>query len=163
MPKGGETAVRERMRALCQKITVAYDLDPEIQEELFGHMEDRLLGYMSGEDKLTEEDAYILVREHFGDPAALKGLLHEVHDASVRTTLARRLTAALVEPGGFLFLASCSHNVGVLDFAETCKRGLDDAGRTGRILRTSGAGPDHPVHPALPETAYLKGILYQLD
>ncbi|MBW7835654.1 MAG: class I SAM-dependent rRNA methyltransferase [Sphingomonadales bacterium] len=74
-----------------------------------------------------------------------------------------RLTAALVEPGGFLFLASCSHNVGVADFAETCKRGLDDAGRTGRILRTSGAGADHPVHPALPETAYLKGILYQLD
>lgn len=74
-----------------------------------------------------------------------------------------RLTAALVEPGGFLFLASCSHNVGVADFAETCKRGLDDAGRTGRILRISGAGADHPVHPALPETAYLKGILYQLD
>lgn len=74
-----------------------------------------------------------------------------------------RLTSALVEPGGFLFLASCSHNVGVADFAETCKRGLDDAGRTGRILKTSGAGADHPVHPALPETAYLKGILYQLD
>lgn len=74
-----------------------------------------------------------------------------------------RLTSALVEPGGFLFLASCSHNVGVADFAETCKRGLDDAGRTGRILETSGAGADHPVHPALPETAYLKGILYQLD
>lgn len=74
-----------------------------------------------------------------------------------------RLTSALVEPGGFLFLASCSHNVGVADFAEASKHGLDDAGRTGRILRTSGAGADHPVHPALPETAYLKGILYQLD
>ncbi len=74
-----------------------------------------------------------------------------------------RLTSALVEPGGFLFLASCSHNVGVADFAEACKRGLDDAGRSGRILKTSGAGADHPVHPALPETAYLKGILYQLD
>lgn len=114
MPKGGETAVRERMRALCQKITVAYDLDPEIQEELYGHMEDRLLGYMSGEDKLTEEDAYILVREHFGDPAALKGLLHEVHDASVRTTLARRLTAALVATVAVTALVSLATNAAVL-------------------------------------------------
>ena len=28
---------------------------------------------------------------------------------------------------------------------------------------TSGAGPDHPVHPHLPETAYLKAQLLQLD
>jgi 23S rRNA (cytosine1962-C5)-methyltransferase len=26
----------------------------------------------------------------------------------------------------------------------------------------SGAGPDHPVHPLLPESAYLKGLLFQL-
>jgi 23S rRNA (cytosine1962-C5)-methyltransferase len=25
-----------------------------------------------------------------------------------------------------------------------------------------GAGPDHPLHPMLPESAYLKGILMQL-
>lgn len=74
-----------------------------------------------------------------------------------------RLMAALVSPGGFLFLASCSHNAPLEDFAESCKRGIYDAGRSGRILRTSGAGPDHPVHPSLPESAYLKGILYQLD
>lgn len=74
-----------------------------------------------------------------------------------------RLMAALVSPGGFLFLASCSHNAPLLEFAEACKRGISDADRTGRILRTSGAAADHPVHPALPESAYLKGILYQLD
>ena len=38
-----------------------------------------------------------------------------------------------------------------------------DAGRGGRILRASGAGPDHPVHPFLPETAYLKALLLQID
>jgi 23S rRNA (cytosine1962-C5)-methyltransferase len=30
-------------------------------------------------------------------------------------------------------------------------------------LRQSGAGPDHPVHPALPETAYLKALALSLD
>ena len=74
-----------------------------------------------------------------------------------------RLSAALVAPGGFLFIASCSHNVDVPLFAEQVRRGLDDAHRSGRILRTSGAAADHPVHPHLPESAYLQGQLIALD
>ncbi len=74
-----------------------------------------------------------------------------------------RLAAGLTAPGGFVFMASCSHNVAVADFAEAVRRGLADAGRTGRILREAGAGPDHPVHPALPETAYLKSQVLSLD
>jgi 23S rRNA (cytosine1962-C5)-methyltransferase len=74
-----------------------------------------------------------------------------------------RLAAGLTAPGGFLFLASCSHNVSTGDFAEAVRRGLADAGRTGRILREAGAAPDHPIHPALPETAYLKSLVLSLD
>jgi 23S rRNA (cytosine1962-C5)-methyltransferase len=74
-----------------------------------------------------------------------------------------RLAAALVAPGGILFVASCSHNVSVDDFAEAVRRGLFDAERSGRILLHSGAAPDHPVHPALPESAYLKAITLALD
>ena len=74
-----------------------------------------------------------------------------------------RLAAALVTPGGFLFVASCSHNVEAALFAEQVARGLHDAGREGRILRASGAAADHPVHPALPESAYLKALLLQVD
>ena len=43
------------------------------------------------------------------------------------------------------------------------RRGLADAGRSGRILLMSGAAADHPVHPALPESIYLKASLIQLD
>jgi 23S rRNA (cytosine1962-C5)-methyltransferase len=74
-----------------------------------------------------------------------------------------RQAAALVPPGGILFAASCSHNVGVPEFTDAVARGLDDAGRTGRVLRTGGAGPDHPVHPMLPESAYLKSLTLALD
>jgi 23S rRNA (cytosine1962-C5)-methyltransferase len=74
-----------------------------------------------------------------------------------------RLAAALVAPGGFLFIACCSHNVAVEDFADSVRRGLHDAGRYGRILLSSGAAPDHPVHPFLPESAYLKAQLLALD
>ena len=74
-----------------------------------------------------------------------------------------RLAAGLTAPGGCVFLASCSHNVGAAEFAEAARRGLADAGRVGRILREAGAGPDHPVHMALPESAYLKSLTLALD
>jgi 23S rRNA (cytosine1962-C5)-methyltransferase len=74
-----------------------------------------------------------------------------------------RLGAALVRQGGYLFAASCSHNMPLDLFAEAVRQGLSDAGRSGRILHTGGAGPDHPVHPFLPESAYLKGQAFALD
>ena len=74
-----------------------------------------------------------------------------------------RLAAASVAPQGYLFLASCSHNVTPDEFWEAARRGLEDAGRSGRLLRSAGAGPDHPVHPHLPESAYLKALVLALD
>jgi len=74
-----------------------------------------------------------------------------------------RLAAPLVTPGGLLFIASCSHNVDRSTFDDQVARGIEDADRSARILFEGGAGLDHPVHPALPETAYLKASLLQLD
>jgi 23S rRNA (cytosine1962-C5)-methyltransferase len=74
-----------------------------------------------------------------------------------------RLAARLVAPGGFLVACSCSHHVDAPAFADAVRRGLIEARRAGRVLRQSGAGPDHPVHPLLPESAYLKAVFLQLD
>jgi 23S rRNA (cytosine1962-C5)-methyltransferase len=74
-----------------------------------------------------------------------------------------RLAASITASGGVLFLACCSHNVAEVEFAEAVRRGLGDAGRAARILRIVGADADHPVHPALPETAYLKAMTLALD
>ncbi|CAA6604097.1 Predicted SAM-dependent methyltransferase (fragment) [Rhodospirillaceae bacterium LM-1] len=72
-----------------------------------------------------------------------------------------RLCQALVEPGGFLVLASCSHHMTPEMFLKECVQGLGR--RQGRILHQGFAGPDHPVHPHLPESAYLKALFFQLD
>ena len=69
----------------------------------------------------------------------------------------------LVRPGGVLLVASCSYHVDSLAFAEQVRRGIRDAKRGGRILRVAGAAPDHPAHVFLPETAYLKAMVLQLD
>ena len=74
-----------------------------------------------------------------------------------------RLAAMVVKPGGLLAAASCSHHVDGQAFSEQMRRSLHDAGRDGRILFQRGAGPDHPVHPFLPETAYLKFQVVAVD
>lgn len=73
-----------------------------------------------------------------------------------------RIVAGLVAPGGFLFIASCSHHVSVGDFTDAVAHGISRTRRPARLLATTGAGPDHPVHPLLPESAYLKGLLLHL-
>ena len=74
-----------------------------------------------------------------------------------------RLAASLVAPQGYLMLASCSHNMPAERFALECAAGLARAERSARLIRQSGAGLDHPVHPMLPETAYLKALAYAVD
>jgi 23S rRNA (cytosine1962-C5)-methyltransferase len=74
-----------------------------------------------------------------------------------------RLAANVAAPGGIVFLASCSHNIPAERFALECATGIARAGRRARTIRQSGAGPDHPIHPMLSESAYLKALVYALD
>jgi len=74
-----------------------------------------------------------------------------------------RLAADVTAPGGLMMIASCSHNIPPERFAQEGAQGLLRAGRRGAMIRQAGAGPDHPVHPLLPESAYLKAIVYALD
>ncbi|HEY8949879.1 MAG TPA: class I SAM-dependent rRNA methyltransferase [Rhizomicrobium sp.] len=74
-----------------------------------------------------------------------------------------RLAASIVAPNGYLLLASCSHNIGPDRFALECAIGISRANRRAALIHQSGAGADHPVHQMLPETAYLKALVYALD
>ncbi len=73
-----------------------------------------------------------------------------------------RLAAPLVRPGGFLFAASCSHHAPADLFTAQITGAVLRARREARIVYAGGAGPDHPVHPQLPESAYLKCVLLHL-
>ncbi len=91
-----DPSIEEKARALCAQITVAHDLDSEIQEELYGHVEDKILGYLRGEISVSGDDALILVREHFGDAATSKSLVQDVHVTEVAVSQWRRYAAAAI-------------------------------------------------------------------
>lgn len=74
-----------------------------------------------------------------------------------------RLGAALVAPGGWLVLCSCSHAADPESFHRANARGIGKAGRVAQLVHSGRAGPDHPSHVALPETSYLKAMVYRLD
>ena len=73
-----------------------------------------------------------------------------------------RLAAPLVAEGGYLGLCSCSHAADLAKFRSASSRGIGRAGRTGQIIHTGFAGPDHPLMPQLAESGYLKALFYRL-
>jgi 23S rRNA (cytosine1962-C5)-methyltransferase len=97
------------------------------------------------------------------DPPPFARAKKDVAAASRAYRKLARLGARVTARGGLLLVASCSHNIDPGTFVDLVAYGLADAQRVGRILRQAGAAPDHPVHPLLPETAYLKAVVAQLD
>jgi 23S rRNA (cytosine1962-C5)-methyltransferase len=97
------------------------------------------------------------------DPPAFVKAKKDFHQGGRAYRKLARLCAGRVRSNGFLFLASCSHHMPMEEFRAQVARGLHEAGRSGRILYATGAAPDHPVHPMLPESAYLKALLLQVD
>ncbi len=118
-------------------------------------------------DAFEEMERQDAAGERYGvvvaDPPAFIRARKDIGAGSRAYQKMARLAARLVAPGGILFVASCSHHMPPDLFREAIRKGLGDSRRTGRILRDAGAGPDHPVHPHLPETAYLKSLTLALD
>ena len=73
-----------------------------------------------------------------------------------------RLSAGLVQEGGYLVLCSCSHAADLTVFTGACLRGIGRAGRRAQLVHTGFAGPDHPLMPQLAESGYLKALFFRL-
>jgi 23S rRNA (cytosine1962-C5)-methyltransferase len=72
------------------------------------------------------------------------------------------LAMRLVEPGGFLVSASCSMHLPPEGLVDTVRGSARQLQRDVRIFGQGHQAPDHPVHPAITETAYLKALFCQV-
>ncbi|MCR9105257.1 MAG: class I SAM-dependent rRNA methyltransferase [Gammaproteobacteria bacterium] len=64
----------------------------------------------------------------------------------------------LLNPGGLLVSASCSMHLARADLIGAIAQAAVRAGCRVQIVEQGGQAPDHPVHPAIPETEYLKAV-----
>jgi hypothetical protein len=89
------TEMQKRVRHHVDRISVDTDLDADIREELYDHFEDRMLEYLSGDEAITEEDAFLLVSDRFGAPDRVEAGLRETHERTPVGTILRRIGIVL--------------------------------------------------------------------
>ncbi len=68
----------------------------------------------------------------------------------------------LLRPGGTLATFCCSHHVDAVMFEAIIMEAAYDARRILRRVASCSQSPDHPILPAVKETEYLKGYIYEL-
>ena len=64
----------------------------------------------------------------------------------------------LLKPGGLLVAGSCSMHLARADLVSALQGAARRTECELRVVEQGGQGPDHPVHPAIPETDYLKAV-----
>jgi 23S rRNA (cytosine1962-C5)-methyltransferase len=68
----------------------------------------------------------------------------------------------MLRPGGILVTCSCSYHVSEGDLLEVVAEAARDAHRTLRLLEKRGQSKDHPMVLLVPETVYLKCLVFHV-
>ncbi len=92
------------------------------------------------------------------DPPALIKRKKDLETGSAHYGALNKTAMELLLPDGILVSCSCSHHLDADALQRILLRESRTAGRRLQILEQGGQGPDHPVHPAIPETRYLKAF-----
>jgi 23S rRNA (cytosine1962-C5)-methyltransferase len=69
-----------------------------------------------------------------------------------------QLALGLLGEEGTLVSCSCSYHLAAEELMSAIQGAARHSGRFVQILEAGGQSPDHPVHPAIPETRYLKAF-----
>jgi 23S rRNA (cytosine1962-C5)-methyltransferase len=70
-----------------------------------------------------------------------------------------QLAMQLLPRDGTLVSCSCSHHLAQEDLVAAIQQSARHLNRFVQIVEVGGQAPDHPVHPAIPETRYLKTLV----
>jgi len=72
------------------------------------------------------------------------------------------LAIKLLGENGILVSASCSMPLNDELLTGIVHSALHKQGRSGQLFHSGGQGMDHPVHPAIPETRYIKAQFFRV-
>ncbi|MCG6965923.1 MAG: class I SAM-dependent rRNA methyltransferase [Chromatiaceae bacterium] len=151
-------------RAGADRVT-AIDVSVQALEQARRNAE---LNQVSEQIELLQGDAFQILRdlraqrERFDvvvlDPPAF---IKRKKDLKEGTLAYRRLNEAalgLLQRDGLLVTASCSFHMQGDQLLRTVQQAARHSDRSLQLLQQGQQSPDHPIHPAIPETAYLKAF-----
>ena len=96
------------------------------------------------------------------DPPAFAPRARDVRPALKAYRRLNEKALRLLEPGGLLVSMTCSAHILEDRYEALLLEAARHIDRDLQVLMRLEQGPDHPVHPAIPETRYLKGRVVRL-
>jgi 23S rRNA (cytosine1962-C5)-methyltransferase len=90
------------------------------------------------------------------DPPAFAKRRKDLPKALAAYKRLNQLAMQLLANDGILVSCSCSYHVSPEDLQDAIAKAARATEKHVQILELGGQAPDHPVHPAIPETRYLK-------
>jgi 23S rRNA (cytosine1962-C5)-methyltransferase len=97
------------------------------------------------------------------DPPAFTKNKRTIPTALAAYSKLNKLGIRLLNDGGYLATASCSHHISEEDFMDAIRK---EAGKIGKQLKLIHRGTqpfDHPVLLSMPETSYLKFVIFRVE
>ncbi|HEX7370425.1 MAG TPA: class I SAM-dependent rRNA methyltransferase [Rhodanobacteraceae bacterium] len=102
-------------------------------------------------------------REHFDvvvlDPPAFVKRKKDLKEGALAYRRINELAMQALSRDGILVTCSCSYHMPRAVLLDAVQRGARHLDRNVQVLEQLQQAPDHPVHPAIPETDYLKGFI----
>jgi 23S rRNA (cytosine1962-C5)-methyltransferase len=92
------------------------------------------------------------------DPPAFAKRKKDAPQAQAAYRKLNQLALPLIDRDGLLVSCSCSYHMGADDLVTSIQTAARHTSRFVQVLELGGQSPDHPVHPAIPETRYLKSF-----
>ncbi len=73
-----------------------------------------------------------------------------------------QLAMKVLERDGILVSCSCSYHMSLESLIDAIQRAARHLNRFAQIIEIGGQSPDHPIHPAIQETRYLKAVVVRI-
>jgi 23S rRNA (cytosine1962-C5)-methyltransferase len=74
-----------------------------------------------------------------------------------------QLAMQLLERDGLLMSCSCSYHLAPGELVDAVQRAARRLDRFAQLVAVGGQAPDHPVHPAIDESRYLRAFLFRVS
>ena len=97
------------------------------------------------------------------DPPAFAKRKKDLPKALAAYKRLNQLAIQVLAAEGILVSCSCSFHVSAEELQDAIAKAARGAGKHVQILEMGGQAPDHPVHPAIPETRYLKAYFCRIN